>query len=102
MRSNVFVSALRNAKLFKELNDKFPEAQQILQNDARMNSMVQELIDSNNPLAHLSKEEKMSQLANFHVPAYLYVDALLRRHRTKDSTKPIFIGVSAPQVQAGT
>jgi hypothetical protein len=98
MRSNLFVSAFKSAKLFNALNDKFPEAQQALQNDARMNSIVQKLIDSSNPLSHLGKEDKLSQLANFHVPVYLYVDALLQRHRTKDSTKPIFIGVSAPQV----
>lgn len=99
LRSGLFTSALKTVQLFAPVSTKYPEVAQALKADAHINDIVAKLVSETTLLGHYSDAERTQQIEQFHLPTYLYVKTLLQRHRTAEHTKPLFVGISAPQVQ---
>lgn len=97
MRSPFFTKAFRT-EIFSPLKANYPEIKTLLQNSALIEDTLRKLVEQTNPLPHLSEKDRIDQLVNYHWPVYQYVNTLLKRHRTKDESKPLVIGISAPQV----
>ena len=97
MRSPFFTKAFRT-EIFTPLKANYPEIKTLLQDSALIEDTLRKLVEQTNPLPHLSEKDRIDQLVNYHWPVYQYVNTLLKRHRTKDKSKPLVIGISAPQV----
>lgn len=98
LKSGLFTSALKTAQMFVPISDKYPEVAQAMKAEAHVKDIVNKLLTETTLLRHYSDEDRMRQMQEFHFPTYLYVKTMLQRHRTKETSKPLFLGISAPQV----
>jgi len=99
LRSNVLTTAMRSSSVFAPIESKLPEASKILNDEVKVAELVHKLLKNATSMQHVPEADRAKQFAEYHIPTYEYINTLLQRHRTKDTTKPLFIGVSAPQVK---
>ena len=97
-RSTMLIRAARAASIFAPVVERLPEAAAVLRDDSKVAKMAQDLLASSTSMKHVPEKDRMKQYVEYHIPTYEYLSTLLQRHRTKDSARPLFVGVSAPQV----
>lgn len=97
LKSGLFTCALKAGQILAPIAAKFPEVEQAVKAETHIKDLVNRLLSETNLLRQYSDADRMLQMEEFHLPTFLYVKTMLQRHRGK-STKPLFIGISAPQV----
>ena len=95
----MLIRAARAASVLSPVVERLPEAAAVLQDDSKVAKMTQDLLASSASMQHVPEKDRAKQYVEYHIPTYEYLSTLLQRHRTKDSARPLFVGVSAPQVQ---
>lgn len=93
-------------KLFKPIVQRFPELSTEFSNAATATTEWQNKLtncrDSCTSFQTLGQVERENAFKSMYYPTYLYIKGLLQRHRSVDPVRPMFIGLSAPQVQTTT
>ena len=97
-RSTILIRAARYVSVFSPVVERLPEAAAVLRDDSKVAKMTQDLLASSTSMQHVPEKDRMKQYVEYHIPTYEYLSTLLQRHRAKDSARPLFVGVSAPQV----
>lgn len=90
----LFTASASNV-MFSPLVSKYPEVGDMLRNTQRNRNLQQSTI-SNTAIADSTLRNEL--FYNFQLPIYYYVDSLLHRYRSNVPGKPLFFGISAPQV----
>jgi len=101
-RSRMLIKAARSASMFSPVEERLPEAAAVLRDHSKVAEMTKDLLASSASMQHVPESERAKQYSEYHIPTYEYLSTLLQRHRTKDTARPLFVGVSAPQVQKFT
>lgn len=94
----MLTSGARPASVFIPVVERLPEAAAVLRDDRKVAKMAQDLLANSTSMQHVPEMERIKQYFEYHIPTYEYLNTLLQRHKAKDPTRPLFIGVSAPQV----
>lgn len=97
-RSTILIRAARSVSVLSPVVERLPEAASVLRDDSKVAKMTQDLLASSTSMQHVPEEDRTKQYVEYHIPTYEYLSTLLQRHRAKDSARPLFVGVSAPQV----
>lgn len=101
MRSNFCVSALRTTgnEIFQPIRAAMTDYGEALTDKKRLDYLLQQIMNTYSYFDKLPRDERSSLLTSFHMPVYFYVSTMLQRHRKSHTSKPLFLGVSAPQVE---
>lgn len=94
----IVARAARSASIFVPVEEKLPEAALALRDGTRVAELARRLVANSTAMQHISESERTKQYTEYHIPTFEYLNTLLQRHRSKDPIRPMFVGVSAPQV----
>jgi hypothetical protein len=97
-KANQFAHALKSTRVLRTFKAEYPEMEKALSDQRWVEDTMRKLTAMSSSLSFSTEADKLIQLGDYYLPVFKYVDALLQRHRSVDSRKPLFIGVSAPQV----
>jgi hypothetical protein len=97
-KANRFAHALKSTRVLRTFKAEYPEMERALSDPRWVEDTMRKLTAMSSSLSFSTEADKLIQLGDYYLPVFKYVDALLQHHRSVDSRKPLFVGVSAPQV----
>lgn len=87
-----------SAPLFQALYQRYPEVEADVQRSGA--ELFAYLETHSTTLKHLEVEQRQQLFQQLHAPVYAHFKRLYGKHRLSDARRPLFIGLSAPQVSA--
>lgn len=98
LRSIVSTQHPPSTPLFQALYQRYPEVESDVQHSGA--ELFSFLETHSTILQHLEAEQRQQLFQQLHAPVYAHFKRLYGKHRLTDTSRPLFIGLSAPQVSA--
>lgn len=92
------IVSTQQAPLFQALYQRYPEVESDVQRSGA--ELFSYLETHSTILQHLEAEQRQQLFQQLHAPVYAHFKRLYGKHRLSDAHRPMFIGLSAPQVSA--
>ena len=83
---------------FRPLYNKYPEVEKLYADEPKMQALFTNFSSKTSFLSHETESKRERQFNELYLPTFLYVNEMFQRHRSAEPNKPLFLGVSAPQV----
>lgn len=98
LKGKAFAEALQGTRALGSLQRQYPEIEKAMNDKKWVDETIKDIVKMSNPFSNTKEVDRYNKLADFYLPVYKYIDAMLQRHRAIDTKKPLFLGISAPQV----